>query len=270
MWKLHSVEDERDETNSCGNVEAEDHNLITHLLHHIPESYNDFGPLYDRWLYPLERANSWITRQILQHGHEESTVVQTYRNLITHLLHHIPESYNDFGPLYDRWLYPLERANSWITRQILQHGHEESTVVQTYRCLVDKGPTMPVIWEQLRAICFFLLGLYSSQKLLEAHQFLRKMLIMYGEDKPNTSDVHLLPCVTKASVYVQYQLQCKTNSKPYIKTSRVDVMLNSEFQHIKLRKYIFCMELNRVPYGSQHRDHSKPKAKGMPSCSVKL
>ncbi|CAC5357345.1 unnamed protein product [Mytilus coruscus] len=38
--------------------------------------------------------------------------------------------------------------------------------------------------------------------------------------------------------------------------------------HIKLgnttpiRKCIFCMELNRVPYGSQHRDHSKPKAIG--------
>ncbi|XP_076081172.1 uncharacterized protein LOC143052096 [Mytilus galloprovincialis] len=29
-----------------------------------------------------------------------------------------------------------------------------------------------------------------------------------------------------------------------------------------------CMELNRVPYGSQHRDPSKPKAKGMPSFSV--
>jgi hypothetical protein len=35
-------------------------------------------------------------------------------------------------PLYDRWLYPLERANNWITRQILQHGYEESTVMQTY------------------------------------------------------------------------------------------------------------------------------------------
>ncbi|CAG2231513.1 unnamed protein product [Mytilus edulis] len=29
-----------------------------------------------------------------------------------------------------------------------------------------------------------------------------------------------------------------------------------------------CMELNRVPYCSQHRDPSKPKAKGMPSFSV--
>ncbi|XP_076106800.1 uncharacterized protein LOC143075311 isoform X2 [Mytilus galloprovincialis] len=57
----------------------------------------------------------------------------TLQNLTTHLLHHIPEGYNDFGPLYDRWLYPLERANSWITRQIVQHGHEESTVMQTYR-----------------------------------------------------------------------------------------------------------------------------------------
>lgn len=53
--------------------------MTTHLLHHIPEGFSDFGPLYDRWLYPLERANSWITRQILQHGHEESTVMQTYR-----------------------------------------------------------------------------------------------------------------------------------------------------------------------------------------------
>ncbi|XP_063437818.1 uncharacterized protein LOC134718894 [Mytilus trossulus] len=60
----------------------------------------------------------------------------TLQNLTTHLLHHIPEGFMDFGPLYDRWLYPLERANSWITRQILQHGHEESTVMQTY-CIYD-------------------------------------------------------------------------------------------------------------------------------------
>ncbi|XP_076084502.1 uncharacterized protein LOC143055256 [Mytilus galloprovincialis] len=57
----------------------------------------------------------------------------TLQNITTHLLHHIPEGYEDYGPLYDRWLYPLERANSWVTRQILQHGHEESTVMQTYR-----------------------------------------------------------------------------------------------------------------------------------------
>ncbi|VDI62818.1 Hypothetical predicted protein [Mytilus galloprovincialis] len=37
-----------------------------------------------------------------------------------------------------------------------------------------------------------------------------------------------------------------------------------------LSKYLYvqcssCMELNRVPYGSHHRDPSKPKAKGMPA-----
>ncbi|CAC5376590.1 unnamed protein product [Mytilus coruscus] len=55
----------------------------------------------------------------------------TLQNITTHLLHHISEGYEDYGPLYDRWLYPFERANSWVTRQILQHGHEESTVMQT-------------------------------------------------------------------------------------------------------------------------------------------
>ncbi|CAC5385350.1 unnamed protein product [Mytilus coruscus] len=71
--------DERPAEELTGEVFLGCLNLTTHLLHHIPEGYNDFGPLYDRWLYPLERANSWITRQILQHGHEESTVMQTYR-----------------------------------------------------------------------------------------------------------------------------------------------------------------------------------------------
>ncbi|CAG2253456.1 unnamed protein product [Mytilus edulis] len=79
--------------------------------------------------------------------------------------------------------------------------------------------------------------LYSSQKLLGAHQFLTEYAKQFGEDQPDSSDVHLPSCVTKASVYEDYQLQCQTNSKPYIKISRFYEMWISEFQHVKLRKF---------------------------------
>lgn len=78
--------------------------------------------------------------------------------------------------------------------------------------------------------------LYSSQKLLGAHQFLTEYAKQFGEDQPDSSDVHLPSCVTKPSVYEDYQLQCQTNSKPYIKISRFYEMWISEFQHVKLRK----------------------------------
>ncbi|XP_052097487.1 uncharacterized protein LOC127732488 [Mytilus californianus] len=52
--------------------------ITTHLMHHIPEGYADFGPLYGRWLFPFERINSWITRQALNKNKIEATIMETY------------------------------------------------------------------------------------------------------------------------------------------------------------------------------------------------
>ncbi|XP_062596774.1 uncharacterized protein LOC134258258 [Saccostrea cucullata] len=53
-------------------------NLTTHLIHHIVDGLEEFGPVYGRWLFPYERANGWISRQCLRKGVEESTVMETY------------------------------------------------------------------------------------------------------------------------------------------------------------------------------------------------
>lgn len=53
-------------------------NLTTHLIHHIVDGLEEFGPVYGRWLFPHERANGWISRQCLRKGVEESTVMETY------------------------------------------------------------------------------------------------------------------------------------------------------------------------------------------------
>ncbi|XP_052078946.1 uncharacterized protein LOC127717236 [Mytilus californianus] len=52
--------------------------ITTHLLHHIPEGFANFGPLYGRWLFPFERVNSWITRQALNKNKIEATIMETY------------------------------------------------------------------------------------------------------------------------------------------------------------------------------------------------
>ncbi|CAC5397492.1 unnamed protein product [Mytilus coruscus] len=49
-----------------------------HLLHHIQEGFPRYGPSYGSWLFPYERVNCWITRQVLNKHRIESTVMETY------------------------------------------------------------------------------------------------------------------------------------------------------------------------------------------------
>ena len=50
-----------------------------HLLHHIVEGIELFGPVYSTWMFAYERFNSWITRRITNRRYPESTVMETYR-----------------------------------------------------------------------------------------------------------------------------------------------------------------------------------------------
>ena len=53
--------------------------IVFHLLHHLPMYICRFGPVYNFWMFPYERFNSWVTRQVLGRRYPESTVVETYR-----------------------------------------------------------------------------------------------------------------------------------------------------------------------------------------------
>jgi len=53
--------------------------IVFHLLHHLPTYLHKFGPVYNFWMYSIERFNSWITRRVLNRRYPESTVVETYR-----------------------------------------------------------------------------------------------------------------------------------------------------------------------------------------------
>ena len=53
--------------------------IVFHLLHHLPYFIDRFGPVYNFWMYPYERFNSWVTRRVLNRRFPESTVVETYR-----------------------------------------------------------------------------------------------------------------------------------------------------------------------------------------------
>jgi len=50
-----------------------------HLLHHIVDGIQRFGPVYSTWMFPYERFNSWMCRRALNRANPEATIMQTYR-----------------------------------------------------------------------------------------------------------------------------------------------------------------------------------------------
>ena len=55
-----------------------------------------------------------------------------------HLIRHVADGIEQFGPLYGTWMYPYERFNSWICQRVLNRSSPEATVLETYRvcCLI--------------------------------------------------------------------------------------------------------------------------------------
>ena len=53
--------------------------ITLHLLHHLPAFIRRFGPMYEFWMYPMERFNNWIKNRVLNRRHPEATVLETYR-----------------------------------------------------------------------------------------------------------------------------------------------------------------------------------------------
>ena len=77
---------------------------------------------------------------------------------------------------------------------------------------------------------------YLTQKYFGVHQFLTEYSKSFGEDQPNCTDIYLPSCVTRASVYDDYKLQCEVEERPYLHISRFHKIWNLEFSHVKIRK----------------------------------
>ena len=53
--------------------------IVFHLLHHLPTYMKLYGSVYNFWMFPFERFNSWISKRTLNRRYPESTVIETYR-----------------------------------------------------------------------------------------------------------------------------------------------------------------------------------------------
>ena len=53
--------------------------MTTHLLHHIPDGMERFGPVHSTWMYAYERFNSWMARRAMNRCLPEATIMATYR-----------------------------------------------------------------------------------------------------------------------------------------------------------------------------------------------
>ena len=56
----------------------------------------------------------------------------TMQNITTHLLRHIVDGINRFGPIYSTWMFVFERFNSWLCQRCLNKLYPEATCIQTY------------------------------------------------------------------------------------------------------------------------------------------
>jgi len=50
-----------------------------HLVRHVAEGIEQFGPVYGTWMYPYERFNSWLCQRVKNRAYPEATVIETYR-----------------------------------------------------------------------------------------------------------------------------------------------------------------------------------------------
>jgi len=56
--------------------------ITNHILHHVPEGIEKFGPVHGTWMFPYERFNSWLCRRALNRRHPEATILRTYQVML--------------------------------------------------------------------------------------------------------------------------------------------------------------------------------------------
>ena len=50
-----------------------------HLIRHIFDGIQHFGPVYASWMFAYERFNSWLHRRVMNQRYPEATLMETYR-----------------------------------------------------------------------------------------------------------------------------------------------------------------------------------------------
>jgi hypothetical protein len=60
-------------------VPTTEHDIIIHLLHHIPDQLERYGPTRTWWMFHVERFFGWCSRAIHTHNNFEATLMNTYR-----------------------------------------------------------------------------------------------------------------------------------------------------------------------------------------------
>ena len=53
--------------------------ITNHILNHLPEGIEKYGPVHSTWMYAYERFNSWLCRRALNRRHPEATILRTYQ-----------------------------------------------------------------------------------------------------------------------------------------------------------------------------------------------
>lgn len=66
-----------------------------------------------------------------------SMLSSLYPKVVTnHILHHLPEGIEKFGPVHGTWMFAYERFNSWLCRRALSRKHPEATILRTYQVML--------------------------------------------------------------------------------------------------------------------------------------
>ena len=58
-----------------------------HLIRHIVDGMQQFGPVYATWMYGYERFNSWLHRRVTNRRYPEATLMETYRVSFSFSIH---------------------------------------------------------------------------------------------------------------------------------------------------------------------------------------
>ena len=67
--------------------------------------------------------------------------------IIMHLIRHIVDGMQQFGPVYATWMYGYERFNSWLHRRVTNRRYPEATLMETqsklfiqHTCMIEPNP----------------------------------------------------------------------------------------------------------------------------------
>jgi hypothetical protein len=60
-------------------VPVTEHDIIIHLMHHIPDQLERYGPCRTWWMFHVERFFGWCSRAVHKHNDVEASLMNTYK-----------------------------------------------------------------------------------------------------------------------------------------------------------------------------------------------